>query len=261
MIINEKTKKLLPIKNLNDLYVVADFDKTITKGSSQSSWGILANSNLVPKDYVSERTSLFNHYRPIEIDETLDFKEKSKEMKDWFQKHINLLIKYKISDEIFKKASKDLSMLEFRKGAKEFIDFLHKNNIPLIIISAGIGNFIEAFLKENNCYFDNVYISSNKIIFKDGIACGAQKDIIHSLNKNEISLPKKIKEKLKDKKQVILLGDQLSDLNMIDYSKHDSIISVGFIVEESQKKSIIDNFGIVSENEDDDYIKLLKLLF
>ena len=41
------------------------------------------------------------------------------------------------------------------------------------------------FEKEN---INNIYISSNKIIFKDGIANGVDKNIIHSLNKNEVSL-------------------------------------------------------------------------
>ena len=73
MYINESIKDLLPLKMLNELYVVAVFDRTITKGNSKTSWSILANSNLVPKSYIEERQELYNYYRPIEIDENMDY--------------------------------------------------------------------------------------------------------------------------------------------------------------------------------------------
>ena len=186
MIINSEIKSLLPIKDLDNVYVVTDFDRTITNGNSKTSWSILANSDLVPKSYVKERQELYDYYRPIEISETVDYSFRMKSMKDWFQKHIELFVKYKISEEIFEEAATNLQVMEFRPYAKEFIEFLHKNNISLIIISAGIGNFIESFLKHNNCYYDNIYISSNKIIFKDGIAVGVGENIIHSFNKTSI---------------------------------------------------------------------------
>lgn len=145
MIINPKVKENLPINNLDDLYVVADFDRTITNGNSKTSWSILANSNLVPKTYVSERQTLYDYYRPIEVSDTIDYSYKLLMMKEWFQKHIELFVKYKISKEVFEEAATNLRIMEFRPYAREFIEFLHKKNIPLIIISAGIGNFIESF--------------------------------------------------------------------------------------------------------------------
>lgn len=262
MIINKEINKYLPFKDLENMYVVADFDRTITNGSSKTSWSILASSDLVPKSYVEERQKLYDYYRPIEINEKLDLQFKMNAMKDWYQKHIELFVKYKISEEVFKTASTNLRIMEFRPGAREFIEFLHKNNIPLIIISAGIGNFIEEFLKHNNCYFNNVFVSSNKINFKNGIAVGVGKNIIHSLNKNEVSLPDNISLKLKNRKQVILLGDQISDLNMVQKDRHDLVLSVGFITDECKDKLDVlkANFDIVCQ-ENDDYYKLKDLLF
>ena len=45
---------------------------------------------------------------------------------------------------------------------------MYNRNIPVIIISAGIGNFIEKFLIDNNCYFDNIYLISNYNLFSIG---------------------------------------------------------------------------------------------
>lgn len=262
MIIRKELNDLLPFTNLNDIYVVADFDRTITNGNSQTSWSILSTSNLVPKSYIQERQLLYDYYRPLEIDSSLSLDFKTQAMKDWFQKHIELFVKYKMSEEIFEIASTNLRVMEFRPGAKEFIEFLHKNSIPLIIISAGIGNFIEAFLKHNNCYFDNVFVSSNEIIFENGIAVGVGDNIIHSLNKNEVSLPTSILEKVQNRNQVVLLGDQISDLKMVDKNSHDFVLSVGFLADDSNNEldTMVSYFDIVCE-KDDDYYKVKNLLF
>ena len=259
MFINENKKYMLPIKDWKDYFVVADFDRTITNGNSQTSWSILANSNLVPKEYVEERAKLYSKYRPIELDNSLEYDEKSKLIREWFKKHIELFVKYKISEDIFIKASKDLKIMGFRKGAKAFLDFLYSKKIPLIIISAGIGNFIELFLKHNNCMYDNIYISSNKIIFKDGVANGVDSNIIHSLNKNEVSLPKEVLAKLQNREKVILLGDQVSDLKMVDKSLHKEVLTVGFATGEAQVEQLKSCFDVVCEGQDD-YKSLFQIL-
>ncbi len=69
MIIHSNVKELLPFSDLKNIYVVADFDKTITSGNSATSWSILASSNLVPSSYIKERDELYKYYRPIEVDE------------------------------------------------------------------------------------------------------------------------------------------------------------------------------------------------
>lgn len=262
MFIKDNIKSLFPIRDLSNIYVVADFDRTITKGNSKTSWSILSDSPYVPKEYVKDRQDLYNYYRPIELNESMDINLKSNFMKEWFQKHISLFVKYKISKDIFKNAASDLRIMEFRSGAKEFIGFLNQNNIPLIIISAGIGNFIETFLELNNCYFDNIYVSSNKIIFKNNIAVGVEGNIIHSLNKNEVSLPQNIKEKLNNRKKVILLGDQISDLRMVDKSKHDIVYTTCFLTDEGKDniEKIKSKFDIVCEFNDN-YFDLKNKLF
>ena len=90
-------------------------------------------------------------------------------MEEWFKKHFELLVSYKTKESDYRDILIDSNLMYFRSGAKEFIEFLHKNNIPLIIISAGIGNIIENFLKINNCLYDNIHIISNKIIFNNAI--------------------------------------------------------------------------------------------
>ena len=141
---------------------------------------------MIPKEYVNERQVLYDYYRPYEIDESLDYDTKNCLMSEWWNKHFSLFIKYKLPEEVINDASKNLRVMAFRKGAKAFLENMRDRNIPVIIISAGIGNFIEQFLIKNNCNFSNIFIVSNFIKFENGIAVRVSDNVIHSLNKNEV---------------------------------------------------------------------------
>ena len=119
--------------------------------------------------------------------------------------------------------------MDFRAGAKEYIEYLHKNNIPLIIVSAGIGNIIKGFLQKNNCYYDNIEIISNFMDFEDGKMKIMQNNIIHSLNKNIVKLPKNIQNKLLGRKYIVLYGDGLADIKMVPEEDLKNTISVAFL--------------------------------
>lgn len=243
-------KEKLNIANnwLDDtIRILIDFDRTITVGNSESSWGVLSKSNLVPKEYVKERQALYSYYRPFEIDEKLDYDTKNKLMIEWWNKHINLLIKYRLSESIINETAKNLTVMSFRDGAEEFFKNMNDRNIPVIIISAGIGNFIEQFLIKNDCYFDNIYIISNFIKFENGIAVGVCENVIHSLNKNEVALPQNIKDLIKDRTNIILLGDSISDIKMAREEDRESALKIGFLDEniEENKPYFEKSFDIV----------------
>jgi len=234
----------------NSIYVLADFDRTITVGNSESSWSILSKSNLVPKEYVEERQILFNYYRPFELNESLSYETKNKLMTEWWNKHIGLFIKYQLSEEVINTAAKNPNVMSFRKGAKEFLKSMRNRNIPVIIISAGIGNFIEEFLIQNNCYFENIYIVSNFLKFKNGIAAGVSDNVIHSSNKNEISLPPEIKKLIENRKNIILLGDSISDIQMAREDARKDALKIGFLdvnVDEN-KPYYLEQFDVVCMN-------------
>ena len=61
MIITKKDLKE-KLKQFNDenTYIVTDFDRTITKGRSTSSWSILSKSNDVPAEYVKRRQEYYD---------------------------------------------------------------------------------------------------------------------------------------------------------------------------------------------------------
>lgn len=214
----------------NSFYVVADFDKTLTEGSSNSTWGVMANANQVGIEYKEKRTALYNKYRPIEIDQSISDEEKSFAMTEWWQAHINLFYEYGLKQEAIKNAIAD-GNLKYRQGAKKFLRKMYEQNIPVIIISAGIGNVIEEFLNTENDYYDNIKIISNFISFENGIFKEVIGDTIHALNKNIVCLDDESKQILKERKNILLFGDGLADLKMISEEEKENAIMVGFLDE------------------------------
>ncbi len=135
--------------------------------------------------------------------------------------------------------------------------------IPVIIISAGIGNIIEEFLKFENDYFDNIHIVSNYINFENGYIKNLKGDTIHALNKNIVKLDNISKKLLANRKNILLLGDGTADLKMISERDKENAITVGFLEEkiEENLESFNELFDVVITNNGtfDDVNKILKI--
>jgi 5'-nucleotidase len=104
--------------------------------------------------------------------------------------------------------------------------------------SCGLGKkAIEMYLKKENELSNNIYIISNTYQWdENGKAVGVKEPIIHTMSKKEIFLKKlPIFDSIKERKNVVLLGDSLSDADMIEGFDYDNIIRIGFLNEEVQE--------------------------
>ena len=234
-----------------DTYILTDFDRTLTLGSSMTSWSVLSKSTDVPKEYIEERNALYEIYHAALDCETIDVEKRSAKMRDWWHRHIELFQKYHLQESVIEDAAKNIRIMAFRDGAKEFLEYTHQHNIPVIIISAGIGNFIQIFLEQSGLMYPNIHIVSNFILFTDGIATGVADNIIHSLNKNEVSLPQTVASQIENRHTEIVMGDLLADLKMADESNGKKKIKVGFLEPEnySFESNYKESFDIVMKDE------------
>ncbi|KOC70203.1 Cytosolic 5'-nucleotidase 3, partial [Habropoda laboriosa] len=170
--------------------IVTDFDLTLTKQhvngkKALSSFGIFSKCKQLPQTYTMESGRLYKKYRPIEIDPNLSIDVKAKAMTDWMI----------AAEEILKGIPFDSSEIpeviniyetNLRDGTKEFFKKLQQFQVPVLVFSAGLGDVVEAILKNEGVLFDNVKIISNFLKYKDGQLTGFQnKRLIHVFNKNE----------------------------------------------------------------------------
>lgn len=238
-----KTKQEMKEGGALGLHILADFDRTLTKAfvNGEKVWsllGILRNSDIFPQDFGDRAQDLFNKYHPFETDASLTNTEKKKLMEEWWQKSFDLMIEFNFNKKHLLKVVSSGKIL-FREKLNLFLDKLKKKEIPLVIMSAsGMGEAIEIIFKKNQFFSDNIFIISNSFQWdENGKATRPKMPIIHSLNKDETLVKDfpKIFEKVKNRENVILLGDNPEDVGMIEGFDFKNMIKIGFLNENTKE--------------------------
>ncbi len=255
----ERLKQDILKEGVKKVHVLADFDRTLTKCfvngvKIPSIISVLRDENYISGEYSEKAKALANHYHPIEIDPAISMSVKKKKMKEWWEKHFELLIESGLNKKNLERVINE-GKVEFREGAEEFLDLLYKKNIPLVIISSsGIGDLILMYLEKHKRLYKNIHIITNFYKWdKEGNAIGIHKPIIHSFNKDETMVkdyPKVYKE-IKGRKNVLLLGDSIGDLGMITGFNYKNLMKIGFLNENIDKDLEIykKKFNIVITND------------
>lgn len=239
----EKAKKSMFESGAKRLHVVSDFDRTLTTAfvdgkKRPSLMSILRDGNYLTSDYAQKAHELYDKYHPIEIDPTIPFEEKKKAMHEWWMTHFDLLIKLGLNKKDLEKVV-DTGKLKFRDGFGKFMNLLHQNSIPLLIISSGGlgGDAIAMYLEREGKLYENVYIISNSYKWdKEGNALGVKQPIIHVMNKDETAIQDfPVFKVIKDRKNVLLLGDTLDDVGMVHGFDCENLIKIGFLNEKEEE--------------------------
>ncbi len=220
--------------NDSNFYVIMDFDNTITTNGSTNSWSILENPNFIDPQLSIDSNEFVKKYYPYELDYSLDFATKSALMQEWYYKNINLYYEYGMTYDILLNCVKNANVT-FRKGVKDFLKLLYEKHIPVIILSAGIGNVIYELFKFHNCLYDNIHIISNFIKFENGKMLPFTDTIIHSCNKSISKLPIDFSDNIKNREHILLFGDLIEDLNMVSKDELEKSISFGFLENNVEK--------------------------
>lgn len=230
----------------SNMHIVCDFDLTLSKKGSMSSFNFISNN--IGNSFLEEVEKLFAYYHPMELDEQIPFAKKYLLMKEWWSKEFELYSSFGLQESDLNKMLQDTTSIQLRDGVKEFFMSARKLKIPIIIFSSGVGNVIEKILIDNDCKLENVFLISNFVQFENGVATGLRNFVIHGLNKNEKSLPNKIYEMVAKRPKVLLFGDTIGDTYMSISDKQDSI-KVGFLEEKEERIEIFkDAFDIVCTN-------------
>ncbi len=254
--LEEKKKKILE-EGKEKFHVLSDFDRTLTKAfvDGQKSPTVIAqirNGKYLTSDYASKAHTLFDKYHPIEVNPKISINEKKKKMHEWWTEHFNLLVESGFNKKVIKEIVSKRT-LEFRGGILEFINFLHNKNIPLIIMSAGPGDMIEEYLKQDKKLYKNIHVIANLYDWdKDGRAVKVREPIIHSMNKDETAIQNyPVFKKIKERKNVLLLGDGVEDIGVVKGFDYDNLISVGFLNEniDEQLELFKENFDVIISND------------
>ena len=240
--INELKQKM----NKDNICVFMDYDKTITANDSEDSWDASANKEIMGENIKRDLEKYYQEYGMIEFGYHINKDKREKYIVEWYDKCMDLYYQYGLTIEKLKD-SIDNSQLILRKGAKDFLFKLYENHVPVIILSAGIGNVIEQCLKKEECYYNNITIISNFIKFdKNGNMIKFSDNMIHSLNKNIDKLSDyRLKEKIEEKEYRVVIGDLVEDIYMMGEYPESKSLKIGFL-----NKNVEENLEVYKKNFD-----------
>jgi 5'-nucleotidase len=242
----EATKNKIIKGGTKQLYVLADFDKTLTYPTTKdgkpihSVISLLRDRDYISTDYQKRAKELFKKYHPLENNPKMSFQERKQAMKEWWTKHFELLISSGLNRKDLEKIVESRE-IRLRDGFENLADLLHRNNIPLLILSAnGVGNTIPMILKKEGIFYNNIYIVTNIFEFdREGRAIKVLEPVIHSLNKDETEIKKyPVYQSIKNRKNVILLGDSLGDLEMTRGVDSENVLKIGFLSNIKDKETL-----------------------
>ncbi len=195
--------------NPEESFVLTDFDRTLTSFDSTISWGLLEESPLINSNYRKESIALFQQYRPLEINPSIPYREKEVLMEKWWTDTASLLHKYHVYEKTIDEIIASSHGLKLRRDSLTFLEKMKLLDIPVIIVSAGIGDFIEKYLRSVDSLYDNITIHANFLIYENGQVIGLRQPLIHALNKGKLIYPE-----LEGRTTGLLFGDQIEDIQM-----------------------------------------------
>ena len=232
-----KNVELMKKAGRNDLIVLADFDRTLTKGFDDSGQKV---SSGVPMRKIKELgddcsrkiEEIYSEFKTIIKNNQFFGQERIDKLSGCLRRQMEVMIESGLNIGMLRKLV-DENDLPFRSGIGDFVDYLEKNNIPLIIMSAAWGDIIKLHLEKQGLWRKNIYIVANNFKFNEkGQAVGIDGPIVHVTNKSQILLQDfSFYIDIKNKKSVLLLGDSLDDVGMVDGFDYDNLIKIGFLNE------------------------------
>jgi len=183
--------------------IVTDFDSTITQENGINSWGLIFTQKLIPQTQLQQHYLFKERYYPYEVDAALSSIVRNGYMREWWQKSLDLLAEAKLKKEDLQQSAVD--GMYIRDGFDHLFYQTNSLSMPMLILSAGITQSIEAVLRAKQLSFPNISIASNRLIFDDqGICINAGRDIIHVANKDEWDIESSIQETFTDRNNILL---------------------------------------------------------
>ena len=245
------TQKLEVFRNAyknNNLLIISDFNRTLTLPGTSTSFSSIAKGNFLRKEYLEKRDELFKEYFPYEIGELGNSLQERQEKVDfWFESHLKLLVDEGLTKSMLREIVKENKNLnEVRENFTDFFNTIQKYQIPLVIVSGGLGDIIDLLLQKYKIPRENFKIISNYFIWNsEGLAIDYNKNhIVNTINKENTDLGLD----LGNETCIIVLGDSPEDLDILNNLNFKESLSVGFKVK-SQELGTNNIFDIEFEKE------------
>lgn len=249
--------------NTENVYVIADFDWTITQWGTNT-WKTINNSNWVSKEISQITKDLKEYYQPIEENTQISDEQRESMMREWWIKQLNIYSQFELHKQVIIDVIQKNNEIKIRDGIDWMFEICDDLEIPVVILSSWISNIIEELLEKEKINFPQTYIVSNKLTFDEEWLCKTIDEdiIIHMENKNIEQIPQSIISKIWDRNKIILLWDTLWDINMVPKNKDHDTLKIWFLNNNNieLQEAFIKQYDIVIENNESSFDTVGKII-
>jgi len=217
----ERKRAAMADLEAKDIIVITDFDATITSGDSEQCHDLVGGSKLLPDGFRSEFAPLLDWTTNTNIDGV-----------EWWDQAHALMIKHGTPQRnIIPRLVREAKMVP-RPGALEMLQHLERNGIPVLIVSAGLTDVIEEFLRQHGALSENVTICSNRLNYEADAtpkSVAPEPPITSFTKEYAYSSASSFFSQHADRRGIIQLGDSLTDVDPAKKVPYDHLLSIGFL--------------------------------
>ena len=204
-----------------DIMVITDFDATITTGDSEQCHDLVGASSLLPTSFRQEFAPLLDWTTNVAIDGV-----------EWWDTAHQLMIKHGTpSRSIIPRLVREAKMTP-RRGALELLKNLEHHKVPVLIVSAGLSDVIEEFLRQHGALSENVTVCSNRLNYAGDTAPSSvspSPPITSFTKEYAYQTASTFFKQNAGRKGIIQLGDSLTDVDPAKKVPYEHLISIGFL--------------------------------
>ena len=141
-----------------EVVAVCDFDGTVTTADSDVTMNAMAKAMGYDSSFARERDELYREYQPAL--EQASEKDRPVLERKWWNGQMALFLRHQIPPESYTDALKGLRF-EVRPEAAELLRYCEEHDVPVFIVSAGLGNLIIPILAWSGLLSPNLRVLSN----------------------------------------------------------------------------------------------------
>jgi len=230
-IFGEPVDGIIKAGKAHKLFAIVDFDRTLSRYTNTFGKKGKATHEVIQLDGATKEQMKADaiHYHQIEVDPAKTREEKTPSMVEWYGKSSALFAQAHITKDKVRQDCDDAA-IQLRDGVPEFFKKCNDLDIPVIVMSAGLGAVVAAVL-EKEVPGAKYEVVSNFFAWSDeGIVTGYTDPLIHPFNKRWDGVPKDIREKLmlNEKTHALVVGDSTGDAGMVQGSDFEQY-KIGFM--------------------------------
>merc|ERR1719446_1643120 len=217
----DEKREMLMDAQLSKLIVIADFDATLTTGNSDQCHDLVGFSPLMAPAFRDEFAPLLDWQSNAAIDGV-----------EWWHTAHSLMVKHGMPNRSILSRLVRTSKMEPRPGLLKLLAKLAALQVPLLIVSAGLSDIIEEFLRQHGALTENITVCSNRLNYgADSVPHSTSPDppITSFTKSTAYHASKAFFKQHAERSTVLVLGDSTTVIDSALNVPYAHLLTVGFL--------------------------------